>query len=111
MANASRLLLVSHRLPTTLVREGARLVPERSAGGVATGFRGIHERAADALWIGYPGEPLGDAEHADAAEVLAPERLVPVRLDAETHHEYYESFANGVLWPAFHYLIDRLPLA
>jgi trehalose 6-phosphate synthase/phosphatase len=33
-----------------------------------------------------------------------------VSLTEEELREYYEDFSNGVLWPLFHYLLDRLPL-
>jgi trehalose 6-phosphate synthase/phosphatase len=33
-----------------------------------------------------------------------------VPLTAQDVKAYYEEFANGVIWPLFHYLLDRIPL-
>lgn len=35
---------------------------------------------------------------------------VPVHLSASELHRYYDGFSNGVLWPLFHYLIDKVNL-
>jgi trehalose 6-phosphate synthase/phosphatase len=37
-------------------------------------------------------------------------RLVPVELTARDVQLYYTGFSNGVLWPHFHYLLDRVPI-
>lgn len=106
-----RLLIVSNRLPITVrVREGqSQLVP--SAGGVATGLRTLHT-ASKGLWIGWPGElsRLPADQRAEAARQLEQGRIVPVPLTGEQVKAYYEGFANGVIWPLFHYLLDRAPL-
>jgi trehalose 6-phosphate synthase/phosphatase len=35
---------------------------------------------------------------------------VPVDLSADELRRYYAGFSNGVIWPLFHYLLDRVPL-
>jgi trehalose 6-phosphate synthase/phosphatase len=37
-------------------------------------------------------------------------RIVPVHLSADQVDRFYQGFANPVLWPVFHYLIDRVPI-
>ncbi|MGH7471027.1 MAG: bifunctional alpha,alpha-trehalose-phosphate synthase (UDP-forming)/trehalose-phosphatase [Longimicrobiales bacterium] len=107
----SRLILVSNRLPVTLVSgpEGVRV--ERSVGGLATGLRDAHERNGG-LWIGWPGplEPDTEQTRAQLKRRFADLRIVPVYLTAREVRRYYEGFANGVLWPLFHYLAGRVPL-
>jgi trehalose 6-phosphate synthase/phosphatase len=99
----SRLLLISNRLPVTLVvtAEGVRV--ERSAGGLATGLRQPHEQSKG-LWIGWPGSLEIDTEEVRA--VLATRfnelGIVPVYLTPQEIRRYYQGFANGVLWPLFH---------
>lgn len=80
-----------------------------SSGGLATALRGPHERG-DSLWIGWPGDAGGLDEEARAAlfSRLAALRAVPVNLTAEEVSRYYEGFSNGVLWPLFHYLLDKV---
>ena len=64
------------------------------------------------LWIGWPGDL--SAVRSDArAEVdarLAERRTLPVRLTPDEVKRYYNGFANGVIWPLFHYQLDRIPL-
>ncbi len=109
-AKAARVLLVSNRLPVTVAldEQGAVNV-SWSAGGLATGLRGAY-KCADSLWIGWPGLPdlPGEAEEAVAAE-LERFRCSAVHLSADEIRASYEDVANGVLWPAFHYELDRLP--
>ena len=106
----ARLLIVSNRLPVTVkADEGAPSVAQ-SAGGLATGMSGPHERLGG-LWIGWPGD-LSGASEAARAEVerrLAELRLAPVALSPEEVARYYEGYSNAVLWPLFHYSIARLP--
>lgn len=107
----SRLLVVSNRLPVTVSAAHGEAVVSPSMGGLATGLRGPFERS-QGLWIGWPGDlsRLGDATRAAALEQLDALRTVPVELTGEEVRAYYEDFANGVLWPVFHYLLDRIPL-
>ncbi|HYO53780.1 bifunctional alpha,alpha-trehalose-phosphate synthase (UDP-forming)/trehalose-phosphatase [Archangium sp.] len=106
----SRLLLVSNRLPVTVKadKEGVSVV--RSAGGLATGLRGPHERSGG-LWIGWPGDVsrLTEAQRASVEAQLAGLRCVPLHLSASEVSRYYEGYSNQVLWPLCHYLIDRIP--
>jgi trehalose 6-phosphate synthase/phosphatase len=107
----SRLLVVSNRLPVTVSAVGGKAVVAQSMGGLSTGLRGPFERS-QGLWIGWPGDlsRLPDAARASALKELQGLRTVPVELTADEVRAYYEDFANGVLWPVFHYLLDRIPL-
>lgn len=105
-----RLIVVSNRLPVTVrVEHGApELVP--SVGGLATGLGGPHGRT-EGLWLGWPGDlsRLSPEGRAEVDRDLAEKRLVPVELTQGEVARYYEGFSNGVLWPLFHYLVDRVP--
>jgi trehalose 6-phosphate synthase/phosphatase len=107
----SRLLIVSNRLPITLTQKDGQLEVARSTGGLATGLAGPHERR-DGLWIGWPGDTgdLSAAKRAEVAQRLAAMRAVPVWIAADEAKRFYEGFCNGVLWPAFHDLLDQLPI-
>lgn len=106
----SRLLLVSNRLPITVKVDRGELSIVPSTGGLATGLRGPHERSGG-LWIGWPGESsrLDEAQQAKLSRALADLHAVPISLSAAEVSQFYEGFSNGVLWPLFHYLLDRIP--
>jgi trehalose 6-phosphate synthase/phosphatase len=106
----ARLLIVSNRLPVTVTVDEGAVTVQPSAGGLATGLRGPHERSGG-LWIGWPG--VTDLENDARAEVerrLTALRAVPLWLTAEETTQFYEDVSNGVLWPLFHYLLDQVPL-
>jgi trehalose 6-phosphate synthase/phosphatase len=103
----SRALLVSNRLPVTLVRDGDALIAEPSSGGLATALASVHG-AGDSLWIGWPGPARATPEELQAA--LGPRRCVPVDVSEAEVTAYYDGFSNGVLWPLCHYLLDKVRL-
>ncbi len=107
----NRLLIVSNRLPISVTVVQGRMQIRRSAGGLATGLRGPHERSGG-LWIGWPGDThaLSDEQQATLQRQLTDMRAVPVELTAEEVEEFYGGFSNGALWPLFHYLLDQVPL-
>jgi trehalose 6-phosphate synthase/phosphatase len=111
MARSERLLIVSNRLPITVRLEEGAVRVHNSSGGVATGLRGCHERS-DGAWLGWPGDlaRLSATQRKDLDQKLAAQRIVPVELTASQVRRYYEGFSNGVLWPLFHYLLDRIPV-
>jgi len=111
-ADDGRVLIVSNRLPVTLRESpgGVEVVP--SAGGLASGLRGYYE-SASTTWIGWPGPLSAAASRAgrrclDAQ--LASHKLRLVELAPIDVEEYYDGFSNAVIWPLFHYLLDRIPL-
>jgi trehalose 6-phosphate synthase/phosphatase len=103
-------LIVSNRLPITTTVSDDAISFAPAAGGLATGLRGCHERT-HGLWIGWPGSSaLSPAQQQELTRQLEGQGIVPVYLSEDELREYYEEFSNGVLWPLFHYLLDRLPL-
>jgi trehalose 6-phosphate synthase/phosphatase len=106
-----RLLIVSNRLPVSarMAVDGVHVVP--SSGGLATGLWPCHERS-ESLWFGWPGDVSGatTAQREQFDELLHARRIVPVHLTGDQVDRSYHGFANRVLWPSFHYLIDRVPI-
>ena len=106
-----RLLIVSNRLPVTITVRGGRAIVRPSAGGLATGLRGPHERSGGS-WIGWPGD-LSELPPDVAAETqaqLAALNYVPVTLTRREQQVFYEDISNSVLWPLCHDRLDQLPL-
>lgn len=106
-----RIILVSNRLPMTIRVEEGRIEAAPSPGGLATGLRGPHEKSGG-LWVGWPGNLSGlSPEQRDLLDQrLGEQHTVPVHLSDEEEARYYQGFANGVLWPLFHYLLDKVAL-
>ncbi len=109
VAGASRVILVSNRLPVTVRVDRGELLAS-STGGVATGLKGVHERSGG-TWVGWPGDISRlNATQREAVEGrLSDLGCVPVHLSGSEISRYYDGFANGVLWPLFHYQLDRVP--
>ena len=107
----SRLLLVSNRLPVTVNQDGEKIAVAQSAGGLATGLKGPHEQSGG-QWIGWPGDisKFSESQRQQVRQQLDALRCVPVDLSQQEVNRYYEGFSNRVLWPMFHYLLDRIPL-
>ncbi len=106
-----RVLIVSNRLPVTVRADRSDLQVVPSTGGLATGLRGPHERSGG-KWIGWPGDVsrLDASQRTALDERLAALRAVPVHLSQGEVARYYDGYSNGVLWPLFHYLLDRVPV-
>ena len=109
---SGRLLIVSNRLPVTVIDGPTGPEVRRSVGGLATGLRGPHERAGG-LWIGWPGRRLDELPTDDRVALerrMRDLRVVPVALSDDEVEGFYERVSNAVLWPLFHDRLDRLPL-
>ena len=92
-----RLIIVSNRVA----------VPDpegpRQAGGLAVAVNAALKRR-EGIWFGWSGR-ISDE---DTPTVVERRQLTFITLDlpAGDHQEYYNGFANRVLWPIFHYRTD-----
>ena len=103
-----RLIVVSNRLPVTLMKTAKssyELVP--AAGGLVTAMIPVLKRSGG-VWIGWAGNYA--EEGVDARSLLCEEseplayELAPVELCVRNYELYYKGFSNEVLWPLFHNL-------
>ena len=110
--SAPRVLIVSNRLPVGIATDAGTGALTPSTGTLATALRELHQRSGG-LWIGWPGnsEPLAPADRQSVTRQLADLRAVPIWLQPDEVARVNEGFAHQVLWPLFHYRVDRLPLA
>ncbi|XP_021809680.1 alpha,alpha-trehalose-phosphate synthase [UDP-forming] 1 [Prunus avium] len=99
-----RLLVVANRLPVSAVRRGEDSWSlDVSAGGLVSALLGVKE--FEAKWIGWAGVNVPDEIGQKAlTKALAEKRCIPVFLDEEIVHQYYNGYCNNILWPLFHYL-------
>lgn len=105
----NKIMIVSNRLPITVTetKEGYDVQP--SAGGLATALKSV---ASDGqmTWVGWPGCFPKKKNVAKLKALLETQQIVPVLPAKADFDGFYEDYANGVLWPVSHYLIERVPL-
>jgi trehalose 6-phosphate synthase/phosphatase len=111
MMPSSRLLIVSNRLPVTAAATDGQVKLTRAGGGLSNGLRPFHEQTGG-RWIGWPGDVarFTGSEQAELQKQLDARGIVPVELSPDQMDRFYHGFSNRVLWPLFHYLIDRVPV-
>lgn len=100
-----KLIIVSNRLPVSLDTTKAQPRLERGFGGVALGLANYLEKnrkKMDYLWIGWPGAPVAQHNHAKLSHELSKQKLSPVFLSTEEQQNFYNGFSNDCLWPLFH---------
>ena len=109
--SASRLLIVSNRLPVTVRASDGEPEIVASGGGLATGLGPWHQ-SSGGLWVGWPGDlsGLSAARCRDLDAELGRRGIATVHLSGDQVERHYHGFANRVLWPLCHYLIDRVPI-
>jgi trehalose 6-phosphate synthase len=80
-------------------------MPERgvAAGGLAVALREAL-RDKQGIWFGWSGKvgPPGPAKTVEHNGIS----YVTINLAKDDHQEFYNGFANGVLWPILHYRLD-----
>jgi trehalose 6-phosphate synthase len=100
----SRLLVVSNRLPYAFRRARGGWRAEPGSGGLITALLPVL-RNRGGTWIGWPGAPGRAADFSRALAAAGAEagyRLAPVALTEEEVRDFYQGFANEVIWPLFH---------
>ena len=93
----SRLVCVSNRV--SLPRRGA------APGGLAVGLLAAMKQTGG-LWFGWGGDIVSD--EPGEAEVLTRDDVSYATIDLRRRDfdAYYNGYANGTLWPLFHYLLS-----
>jgi trehalose 6-phosphate synthase/phosphatase len=105
----SGLVVVSNRLPVTIAAgDDGQVAIRAGSGGLVTAMSSVL-RDRGGRWIGWSGgqgvaELAGDLRRVGADLGVA---LHPVDLTEQEVSEFYEGFANEVLWPLFHDLIGH----
>lgn len=96
-----RILIVSNRLPVSVVKTETGLEYHASAGGLATGLRALHGEI-ETLWVGWPGS-VQKQDRAEAEKKLIGDFAChPVFIADKLADRYYEGYSNRTIWPLFH---------
>jgi len=108
MAEKSKLIIISTRLPISVSKVNGKLKYTQSSGGLATGVSSISKKL-DSIWIGWPGiasDELSKKEKIEVINELKKHKCHPVFLNSEQVDNYYSGYCNATLWPLFHYFTD-----
>ena len=97
-------------MPRLVVVSNRVAVPDpegpRAAGGLAVAVNAALKHR-EGLWFGWSGKINDDAEGAQPHIVERRRRsFVTIDLSNTDFQEYYNGFANRVLWPILHYRVD-----
>lgn len=97
----SRLVVVSNRVADP---------SKAAAGGLAVAVKESLQQTGG-LWFGWSGkirgETPGGADHGDVKlQAVGNVHLATLDLSQQDYDAYYLGYANGVLWPVFHYRLD-----
>jgi trehalose 6-phosphate synthase len=97
----SRLVIVSNRVADP---------GKAAAGGLAVAVKESLQQTGG-LWFGWSGKiregASGSGNHSDVQlQTAGNVQLATLDLSQQDHDTYYLGYANGVLWPVFHYRLD-----
>jgi trehalose 6-phosphate synthase len=95
----ARIVVVSNRVAVPSTDSGAR------AGGLEVALRSFL-RSRHGLWFGWSGRVAPKADIAVRSTEHAGVTYVTTDLSRGDHQEYYNGFANRMLWPILHYRLD-----
>src|SRR3990167_7202012 len=103
-----KLIIVSNRLPVTLVKNKSKVCFQQSIGGLATGLNAFletwhAEEKIDSLWVGWPGALSDHQEKKEIHDKLREQNCFPIFLSEKIMDKFYQGFCNKTLWPLFHY--------
>jgi len=97
---ARRLIIVSNRLPLSVHDERGKLSLSRSNGGLATALASLFDEASS-VWVGWTSARRRLSKEELAALDMPP-YIKPINLSASEVTSYYDTVANGILWPLAH---------
>src|SRR4030066_2192629 len=108
---SQRLLIVSNRLPVTVVEKEGKLRFQQSVGGLVTGLssyletsKGTSFSSSEYVWVGWPGITVSDKMKLELKERVSSEyQAYPVFLSEKVMEKFYYGFCNKTIWPLFHY--------
>jgi trehalose 6-phosphate synthase len=102
-SSKGKLVLISNRLPISIVRNDGKWTAVPSSGGLVTAL-GPVLRNRGGLWVGWPGAARtpGLKRLVEAEQKNIGFELSPVMLTQEEQDKFYFGFSNEIVWPLFH---------
>ncbi|STY29648.1 Trehalose-phosphate synthase [Legionella wadsworthii] len=106
-----RLIIISNRLPITIIKDKSQIYFQQSIGGLATGLNTFLEEfsaveTVEWLWVGWPGSHSDNIIKDIHIHELQKQNLFPIIFPEKTMDKFYQGFCNKTLWPLFHYFTE-----
>ncbi len=108
-----RLIVVTNREPYTHTTTKKGIILKRSSGGVVSALDPLMQQT-NGLWIAWGN---GDADFTvcdKQQKVKVPDfkqyTLKRIQLNEEEITNYYQGYSNRVLWPLFHFFVEKMCL-
>lgn len=105
-----KLIIVSNRLPLTIVTGADGISIQRSSGGLVSAITGYLDSLSEEnnpytsiIWAGVPDCTRTEWERAKRAFKENDIQFLPVFLEKVIKDAFYNRFSNSTLWPLFHY--------
>lgn len=100
-------IIVSNRLPIKMSIDSEKNINfSYTSGGLSSAIRSLD---MDFTWVGWSGSFVEDKNEQNIVKgYFGKKNIVPLFFDKENFDNYYNGFSNNIIWPLFHYLIDRV---
>ncbi len=106
-----RLLIVSNRLPITVVEKEGKVRFQESAGGLVSGLSAYLDSLkasftqTEHIWMGWPGITVNNNKTKGELKSKLPAKFncYPVFISEKSMGNFYYGFCNKTIWPLFHY--------
>jgi trehalose 6-phosphate synthase len=95
----ARVFIISNRVAVPSPERGVH------AGGLEVALKATLRRH-DCVWLGWSGEVKPEGETQTRTVTAGGVTYIVTDLSEEDYEEYYNGFANRVLWPILHYRLD-----
>ncbi len=106
------MLIVSNRLPFTVVEKDGKFIYQESVGGMVSGLSSYLDSLKNSsfteseyIWIGWPGITIEDEKQKVElkSKAIHDFKAYPIFLSTITMDKFYHGFCNKTIWPLFHY--------
>lgn len=107
-----RLIVVSNRLPVSIVSIRGHLKERPSSGGLVSALEPLLDEQGG-TWVGSPGGNNSPEAHRLLASATRGHKhhFHPVFVTEEEYRNFYLGFSNEIIWPLFHDLQSRCNFA
>lgn len=97
-------LIVTSRCPISHEKTHNKEVVRKNVGGVASALKLLMEKEGG-VWVCW-GD--GKLDHEYSVEDMGKYKIVRVMMNPREKKGFYDQYANGTLWPLFHYFRERI---